>query len=180
MVHKKQWRMKVIIIIKQKGGTEEKGTGSCSAKVTHFRACSMHTSPHSEPATQQGHASPGFPSISYPFNHSHFRQPSQLNGGRWYVSTCSHSLAMEAGCGQQGGEAMPGPRRGRHQACCCWITVTRTPWWVPEGTSGARRPSGRVAVPILGNLTKHDAWLGGWCSTQPTSLLWPTSKPPMT
>ena len=111
--------MKVIIIIKQKGGKEEKGTVSYSAKVSHFCTRSIHTSPHSEPATQQGPASPGFPSIGRPFNHSHFRQPSQLNRGRWCVSTCSYSLAMEAGCRQQGGEAMLGPQQGRHQACCC-------------------------------------------------------------
>lgn len=115
MVHKEQWIVKATVVTKQKGEKEEKEKDS-----------GLERSPTPAPAIYSMHsplrtsypAGTCFPwlfaSTHYPFNHSHFRQPSQLNGGPWYVSMSSHSLAR------------PGTQQGTINACC-WITVTGNP-----------------------------------------------------
>lgn len=137
-----------------------------------WSASAIHAQPLTLTSYPAGTSFPWlFASINYPFNHSHFRQPSQLNGGCCYGSTCNCSLAMEEGrrFWEAGGmRPCQAPSGAAINACCCWIIATRKPCSAPEGTSGARRPSGTDPFPILGNLMKSYSWLDGWCSTQST------------
>lgn len=148
MVHKEQWIVKATVIIKQKGEKEEKEKGSglerspTSAPAIYYMHSPLRTS---YPA---GTCFPWlFASTNYPFNHSRFRQPSQLNGGPWYVSINSHSLA----------------RPGTHH---CWITVTGNPDRLQKELVG---PGGHlVQLPSQSWATQRRTTLGSKADVRPS------------